>query len=429
MPANSEANNFTNYYLLSFDKNGQRRDDRGVFDAALDSLRQEPITDVFIFSHGWLVDEASALRSYDEWIKVMADYYLIRKAEILERRPGFRPLLIGLHWPSAPWEDPFRLSSREEKVAFYSDLTGDSDELRSVLATAEENPDPQKLSVETATQLYQIHEQSGLSSQQVGAAPGHDYENYDPDRIFADFKRNARIIWHNSVSAQPFKSILSPLWVTTFWKMKNRALQVGSSGVHALLAALQAAAEPERGVRFHLIGHSFGGIVCSGSLQGRADAAPLRYPIYSLVLLQGALSLWSFAPNIRDTGRSGYFYPVVENERVSGSIITTQSKHDHALRWFYRAVAILTRNYRLAGGRKSLPRYGAVGSYGLAGLEERTLNLDVRQGALRYRIEPGLYYNFEASSVISGNSFSPQGAHSEVKRSELAGIVWEAATS
>lgn len=428
MPTNSDANNFANYHLISFDKNGQRRDDRDVFDAALDSLRQEPITDVFIFSHGWLVDEASALKSYDEWIKVMADYYLVRKAEILERRPGFHPLLIGLHWPSAPWEDQFRLSSREEKVAFYSDLTGDSEELRSVLAASEENADPQTLQAETATQLYRIHEQSGLSNQQVGAAPGHDYENYDPDRIFADFKRNARTIWYDSVSAQPFKSILSPLWVTTFWKMKNRALEVGSSGVHALLADLQAAAEPERGVRFHLIGHSFGGIVCSGSLQGAPDAAPLRYPIHSLILLQGALSLWSFAPAIPDTDSAGFFYPIVENERVSGSIITTQSRHDRALRWFYRAAAKGARNYRLAGGQRSLPRYGAVGSYGLAGLEERTLDFDVRPGALRYRIEPGHYYNFEASSVISGNSFSLQGAHSEIRQSELAAIVWEAAT-
>ncbi len=89
--------------------------------------------------------------------------------------------------------------------------------------------------------------------------------------------------------------------------MKNRALQVGGLGVHALLADLQSAAEPERRGRFHLIGHSFGGIVCSSSLQGEPDAAPLRYPIHALILLQGALSLWSFAPAIPDIDNSGFF--------------------------------------------------------------------------------------------------------------------------
>lgn len=431
MPRTSEAARSGRYALISFNKDGQPKDTQGVIANVLERLRRDrdPFTDVFIFIHGWQVDEVSALKSYDDWVKVMDGYYAVRKGDFQERRPGFRPLLIGIHWPSAPWEDPRKLSSVEEKVAFYTEVIGDplaANELYPLLDEAEANPDPRALSSENEARLCRLNERSGLRNDEVGAAPGHDRECYDPKDIFSSFKD----IWYDAVGSAPLRSLLAPLWVTTFWKMKHRALKVGQLGVHGLVRALQKAAEPERQVRFHLIGHSFGGIVCSSALQGASNDRPLLNPVHSLTLLQGALSLWSFAPVIPDTEeRCGYFHPIIANELVSGPIVTTRSEHDRALGWFYRVAASRKKEMHLPRKRKRTPRYGAVGSYGLAGLTDETRDFYVQPGVLSYTIEPGWCYNFEASSVINNSSFSLQGAHSDFKRPELAAIVWEAATS
>src|SRR5947208_2482105 len=95
------------YYLIAFDANGhERSDDRDglMSERVLDVLSNEPITDVFLFSHGWQGDVPSARDQYGRWIAAMArctsDIERVRQA-----RPTFQPLLVGLHWPSLPWGD------------------------------------------------------------------------------------------------------------------------------------------------------------------------------------------------------------------------------------------------------------------------------------------------------------------------------------
>lgn len=415
------------FTLLSFDSRGEPRDRRDLLAGLVEAVRRddEPITDVFVFSHGWLNDRSQALESYHAWVRVMTEYYLVRQAEIRRRRPGFRPLLIGVHWPSAPWEDQRTLSSIEQRVAFYTELIGDpsaADELWPLLLRAEATPDPDVLSRADEARLNRLDERSGLRADKVGAAPGDDRESFDAARIFADFKT----FWRGA-GAGPLRSLLAPLWVTGFWKMKRRALDVGSTGVHRLLRTLQEA-DREKRVRFHLIGHSFGGIVCASALQGPPDGGPPLAPVHSLTLLQGALSLWSFAGVIPDSGRSGYFHPITKGELVAGPVITTRSRHDLALRWFFRAAAKAGQDNRLGRRARRLPRYGAAGSYGLAGLGDRAVDLTARPGQLRYRIEPGRCHNVEGSDVIVGG-LSLNGAHSNLVHPELAGLVWEAATS
>ncbi|HEV8652371.1 MAG TPA: hypothetical protein VG276_24015 [Actinomycetes bacterium] len=67
-------------------------------------------TDVFVFAHGWLGDLPAASRRYGAWVAAMgrsrADVELLGR-----HRPGFRPLFVGLHWPSRPWDDDEELSS------------------------------------------------------------------------------------------------------------------------------------------------------------------------------------------------------------------------------------------------------------------------------------------------------------------------------
>ncbi len=85
------------YYLMAFNAAGNERDDDPegkMSQKILDVLSTEPITDVFIFSHGWLGDVRAAYSQYDKWTAAMAaqEANLQRMQQV---RPGFPPLLIG----------------------------------------------------------------------------------------------------------------------------------------------------------------------------------------------------------------------------------------------------------------------------------------------------------------------------------------------
>ena len=96
------------YYLIAFDKNGRERTDdpdSGTFsERVLADLAAQPATDVFLVSHGWKGDMKAAREQYNRWISAMLtcpdDIARMRAL-----RPGFRPMLIGLHWPSLPFGD------------------------------------------------------------------------------------------------------------------------------------------------------------------------------------------------------------------------------------------------------------------------------------------------------------------------------------
>ena len=95
------------YYLLAFDDQGRSGPTtRGARSAGSSRMpwRTEPVTDVFLFSHGWQGDMPSARRQYRDWIGAMAECRSDRD-RINRHRPDFRGLLVGVHWPSQPWGD------------------------------------------------------------------------------------------------------------------------------------------------------------------------------------------------------------------------------------------------------------------------------------------------------------------------------------
>jgi len=419
-PTLDDAGRFT---LISLDRFGNPHDEQGVLAELLTTIAdtRDPVTDVFVLSHGWQNDTRTATAVYGEWIRAMNDHFRTRESELCERRTGFRALVVGIHWPSASWENPAGLVSFEQEVASYTALIGDADaqaELRPLLAEANAHPDATRLSSANEERLLALDARSGLGVGEVGAVPGDDRAAFEPRRIFADFRKS---LWYDRVGSEPMRSILAPLWVTSFWTMKRRAWQVGRTGVHRLLDEMRAAGAGAP-IRLHLVGHSFGAIVCAGAVQGDGSTPPT--PVHSLTLLQGALSLWAFAPRIPDTDRSGFLHPVLADGTVAGPVITTQSRHDRALKWYFRMAATLGRDNRLAG---RLPRYGAVGTYGLAGLEH-TVSDTVLPGRLRYDFRAGNRYNLNSDAVIRGRRFSVQGSHSDLTHPELAAAVWEAAT-
>jgi hypothetical protein len=401
--------------MVAFDRDGTPVD--RAADRLAEVMAGGGVTDVFLLCHGWLNDHDQALGSYQAWIRAVTDHFAVRRGETEERRPGFRPLLVGVHWPSAPWEPAGALRSVEGEVARYVDVFGDgtAEDLDVLVRRSRERAEPDRLSAADEERFVRLDERAGLDLKQVGAQPGDDRLDFEPGAIYVDYQATRPALW---------TALLAPLRVTSFWAMKRRAVTVGATGVRSLIRRLQTADVNGR-ARFHLVGHSFGAIVCCAALQG-TDGALLPRPAHSLTLLQGALSLWSCADVIPDTQVGGYFRPLIDRRLVSGAVVATTSPKDRALRWFYRMAAVTSRDHRLAG-RKS-PRYGAVGTFGLAGLDPAvTRDLRVEPGRLRYGVRRGRVYRADAGAVVVGGAFSVQGGHADLVHAELAALVWEAA--
>lgn len=421
------------YHLIAYDADGrERQDDPGglMSRLAVDALKDPAVSDVFLLSHGWRGDVPAARDQYDRWIGAMArcagDLNRIR-----QRRPGFRPLLIGLHWPSEPWgHDTFDQVTSfatagadavgelvEELAAKIVDTPAARAALRTIVTAAFGDNNPPELPPEVRDAYAALDAETGLGHAGEAAPPGDDREPFDAEEIYQEGQSA-------SVSFGGFSNgLFAPARTLSFWVMKDRARRFGETGAHALLTALMQEAAG-RDVRFHLMGHSFGCIVASAAVAGPAGSS-LPAPVDSLVLIQGALSLWSYCSDIPSTpGRPGYFRRLVSERKVRGPVITTQSTHDRAVgTWYPWAAGV---KGQVAFAPDELPKYGAVGAFGIHGPESEGESRVILRPDVAYGFEPGKIYNIDGSGVIRiGGGFS--GAHSDIAKPEVAHVVWEAA--
>jgi pimeloyl-ACP methyl ester carboxylesterase len=210
--------------------------------------------------------------------------------------------------------------------------------------------------------------------------------------------------------------------VLSFWTMKRRACRFGETGASELLGQLQTAAP---NARFHVMGHSFGCIVASAAIAGPPGSPGPRRKMDTLVLVQGAMSLWSFCTGIPSRPeRDGYFRRLIGDELVRGPTIITTSTHDRAVRVFYPLGAGARGD--VAFDDAGLPVYGGIGTFGVRGsgieIEDEQLNRVDEDCELR----PGVVYNLNADTVIA-TSAGISGAHSDICHPEVARAVWRAA--
>ncbi len=443
MPLRKVPGTSTQYYLICYDENGQERteDDgtklsRAVVKRLAD--KSTPVTDVFFTSHGWQGDVQAAIRQYDAWIGAMVavksdvDY-------VSEQRKNFNPLIVGLHWPSLPFGDEDippgdDAASVNKGVELYAGRIADTPEARNALRSILENSNTDAktgvLPSATKAAYDTLFKEAQLGAGDVEAAPGADQDGWDPQAIVDSDKEHPEQDEpeESSILGGLFsfaKNLaLSPLRQASFWAMKRRASIVGETGGHTLLSELQTAASPD--VRFHLMGHSFGCIVMSATIMGPVGGAPLPRPVDSLLLVQGALSIWAFASDIPyREGTPGYFYPIVKNGMVKGPIVTTRSEFDGAVGFFYPKGARLKRQLVLVD--TPYPKYAGVGSYGIQGAAA-VEDLSIKHVDKPYAFKAGRIYNIEASRVISEGK-RPVGAHSDIAKPEVAHIFWEAVLS
>jgi hypothetical protein len=437
MPIEKIPNSDIEYYLLAYDKKGQERQDdphagaSGLLSEKVeDELRDQPITDVFFISHGWKGDVPAAKEQYVNWIGAMIaceeDWEKIRQV-----RTNFRPLLIGLHWPSLPWGDEdldvsaLSFTVGEDPIADLVDDVADKivdtaparQALRTIFEAAMDDISPSTLPPKVVDAYKLLQEEAGLSGDGPGASPGADAEKFDPEQSYQS--ETQEVSFGNS----SFGGLLSPLQQLSFWAMKARAKDFGERGAGNLLRKLQHIVE-DRDTRFHLMGHSFGCIVVSATVAGTGGNSPLIQPVHSMFLVQGALSLWSYCSDIPVVaGKSGYFHSIIGDNKVSGPIVSTQSEHDTAVGLLYPLAAGAKEQVVFALGE--LPKYGAVGAYGIRGPEVTIVDMEMLSIDKRYGFEKGKCYNLESSKIIR-NGGGVSGAHSDIAHPEVAHAFWEA---
>ena len=311
-------------------------------------------------------------------------------------------------------------------VDLYADRIADSESARAairtiVTAAASGAPAGNKLPPQVEQAYRVLDQESGLGADGPTAAPGDDREAFDPNKAYANAKPGPG---EASFGGLGLARILSPLRQLSFWTMKDRARLLGESAGVAMLAAVQAAVPAGRDVRFHLMGHSFGCIVMSGFLNGTAGGGATR-PVHSLTLVQGATSLWGYCTaNPPMTKGPGYFRGLIDNRRVDGAIITTQSKRDTAVGKFYPIAAGIARQVNFAPGAE-LPKYGGIGAFGLQGPGLTLHDVPIEDATHTYNFERGHVYNLECTNVIKEGT-GASGAHSDIAKREVAHAMWEA---
>ena len=432
MPIETIPGGAMTYHLIAYDAEGKERPDdpAGLMSQLVaKALEDQPVTDVFLLSHGWRGDIPGP-EQYGRWIGAMAACSA-DIARMKEKRPGFLPLLIGLHWPSEPWGDDsfqnvesFSVGGPDPAQGLIDDLAGRIVDtpaaraaLQTILSAASVDNSPSELPPQVKEAYAILDRETGLGHDGAAAPPGDDREPFDAESLYQDVRTDG-------VSFGGFSDgILAPLRVLSFWKMKDRARQFGESGAHQLLLELMRVSAG-RDVKFHLMGHSFGCIVASAAVAGPAGS-PLPEPVSSIALIQarsrsGLIAL-TFQrcpePPAISTGSWQSKWPAGRSSRPSRPTIAPSAPGIPGPRG--------PRNRRAS--RRGVPqvwRSRCIRHPGPGADSESRIILRTDHA---YGFEPGKLYNIECSGIIKeGGGFS--GAHSDIAKPEVAHAVWEAAS-
>lgn len=427
MPVHAIPDTDLRYALIAFDDSGRERDDDpegGVFSRTiLERVRRDPPTHIFLFSHGWMGDVPRAIDQYNRWMGAMWRLEADRRA----MGSGFHPLFVGLHWPSRPWGEE---AIAETAVSFTAAAAataiepvfeaavahfGGGDEVRRPLRVIFDafaaDPAARVLPDEVVTAYHELGAAIGFSAG-AGADAPPDEEGVPLDPQGAVRAERIASAGEAFGIASTFRNgILAGLRQTSFWMMKHRARRVGEDGMHTFVSDLLR----ESDASVHLMGHSFGCIVVSSILGGPGGEGSLPRPVSSAALVQGAMSLWSFADAIPGATRPGYFRHVLSKRAVSGPIVTTQSVNDTAVGAAFPAAVGLVNEFDFG---TSLPKFGGIGTWGIQGTPI-AVKQSMRDAAGAYGFEPGRIYNLDSSAFIPD--------HSAIDGDAVAHMLWQTA--
>ncbi len=384
--------------MIDFDEEGNFVN-RSMLDQLAEQVNAARPTHLFLLAHGWNNSRRNATDSYRAIMAVMG---AAADANPDLRPAEYRPFVVGVYWPSKAWDDDGRA-----RLSSTDGLTADIVEaLPPVTSVAEYRDDVRSLRELLAKPESEVTEDDRQRTWDILQEYSLDPQTPDDESIFdaeADAVEERRAVRE----ATARMSIGDIFRVFTFWQMKKRAGEVGSSGGRRLVARLMREA-PDAQV--HLGGHSFGTKFWLSAVGTDVPALPRR--VKSLALVQGAVSAWAFADQVPGTNRAGGYRNVLS--RVDGPIVATYSSQDWPLRFAFPAGSRLAgQTGELECAARETDRYSALGATG-AGRTGRRMTLE---NALAAPLSSGL------SSVDGGEVI---GGHSDFYNESVARLLWAA---
>lgn len=426
------------FWRLRFDEGGQP-EDAAAIEAFINEVQAQNLSDLFIFSHGWNNDSATALDLYRRFFREMRK--LIDNPDLPKRRAATIGT-AGVIWPAIKWPDE-EADTSGGAAGLDAGASGDLfAELKKVFKTKR-----QRQTLAELSQLLEQRERSEAALKQFKtklseliAQPNVNQsspDNLEQRGVLAD-DNNWREVFEALADQEPpedsgggaaglgdqfgrlWSGAKAALRQATYWQMKDRAGIVGRTGLGPLLGWLHSAVP---NLKVHLIGHSFGARLVSYTLAGLPNLpADVKSPVKSLFLMQGAFSHFTFADELPfDNTRQGDLAGMAS--RVDGPLLTTYSLKDLAVGSAYPLASVV------AGQDASdlsdlLFRWGAMGHDGAQEVKAKKAQLG--KAGTAYVFEVGKWLNLDGNQVIV-NGDPPPGAHSDIVHPHTAWAALAAA--
>jgi Alpha/beta hydrolase len=411
------------WYMVPFDREGicTGPETRKHLIAAISA---HDYTDIYLFSHGWNNDWKAATDRYQSFI---AGYSKLRIESQLPLPDPYRPLLIGLFWPSI-----VLLTEAEQAPKILAD--GDPNEEQLIeeserIAELASAIDPAQRS--RFYELVQRPELTEAEAQELATLLQPVYGRTDDElpigppaspanivngwaaagaRTVPRTKKDFGAVGGGGRAVSPeaagfigdaFKRLLprDVIRLATVYQMKDRAGRIGASGVRRLLEDVLARTET---ARLHLLGHSYGGKVLLSAL-ATADLKTGRQ-VHSMLLLQPAVSHLCFAEKLPNSTASGGYRKVLD--RVVRPIFTTYSANDFPLHdVFHHALwrSADKGEASIAAFDGSPPNiYAALGGYGPRNSGEALIDMAAPTVPLTLT-KPTRLYGIDGTSAIAGH--------------------------
>jgi len=360
------AQDAKDYALLSFDDKGQLEDAKTWAKLKTDLEGRKP-AHVSLVAHGWRTSKGQADETFSYFGK------LLREQQAKDESIA----VIGFRWPSLIGENETATDVAFKQVA---------KSLATAIAESEtvaERKDKLKAFLKKGTTRFLV---ANLLKYQL---PDNDQIDTMIDQY------------------QEPENVEKLLTMFSYYEMKRRASVVGAEGMQKCLSELQ---EKLPSAKFHLVGHSFGCKVCLECLTCKARG---EKQVDSVTLLQGAVSMYCFAPKVAELDDAPGAY-VDAPKRVKGSISVTFTKNDGALRVAYVAASQSAGQIAESPVRKykaSPTLYGALGGKGIAGVPG-IMHLDWTPDV---KLRPGLNA-LNADKVIND--------HGHIRQEAVARLIW-----
>jgi hypothetical protein len=418
MPANS--------FDMEFDKRVRVFDQTQV-DALLNAVPH--LTDLFVISHGWNNNIAEARGLYDDFFNSIDKIQNLNLVTGIDGRTFGR---LRIFWPSKKFEDSEMIPG-----GGAAGMTTESDKALLDLLEKLKN-DPQRLGVPAedpareaaiarAQALVPSLEQDAdarrefvdnlraiLNKDDAHPEDGsQEFFEIDPEALFDAFKdgvtapvatpQGGAAALGDAGGAAGLKELVSGIKAaarrianfTTYYEMKERAGTVGRVGLSPVLRQIR---QKNPGIRFHLVGHSFGGRVVTAA----ADALDPNTPKTTITLLQAAYSHNGLSTKFDDKN-DGLYRKLLSEKRASGPVLITHTKNDQAVGIAYPLASRIANVKASALGDENDP-YGGMGRNGAQHTPEAKGNAgNLLPVGGTYAFAAGKVYNLKADGFIKNH--------------------------